>query len=147
MAGTKKAPQQGKGKATAAASKAQAASKGGKAKKKKWSKTKVKEQAEKAVVYEQKLYAQVLKDVPTYKLITTAIVSDRMKISGSLARRTIRELEKAGKIQRVIKSSKQLIYTRAAGAAARAAGTERQRCADAAERPAGHRPSQASTRP
>jgi len=118
QAGTKKAPQQGKSKATQAAKKAQAASKGGKAKKKKWSKAKVKEQAEKAVVYDQKLYQQMLKDVPTYKLITTAIVSDRLKVNGSLARRTIRELEKAGKIQRVIKSSKQLIYTRAAGAAA-----------------------------
>jgi small subunit ribosomal protein S25e len=57
----------------------------------------------------------MLKDVPTYKLITTAIVSDRLKVSGSLARRTIRQLEKDGKIRRVIKSSKQLIYTRVGG--------------------------------
>jgi small subunit ribosomal protein S25e len=73
----------------------------------------VKENAEKAVVFDKKTYDQILKDVPTYKLITTAIVSDRMKINASLARRTIRDLEKAGKIRRVIRSSSQLIYTRA----------------------------------
>eukprot|EP00009_Paramoeba_aestuarina_P009018 CAMPEP_0201514042 /NCGR_PEP_ID=MMETSP0161_2-20130828/5957_1 /ASSEMBLY_ACC=CAM_ASM_000251 /TAXON_ID=180227 /ORGANISM="Neoparamoeba aestuarina, Strain SoJaBio B1-5/56/2" /LENGTH=117 /DNA_ID=CAMNT_0047910471 /DNA_START=74 /DNA_END=427 /DNA_ORIENTATION=- len=107
---------QGKGKAQVAASKAQAASKakGGKgAKKKKWSKTKVKENVEKVVVYDQKLYDQMLKDVPTYKLITTAIVSDRLKVNASLARRSINQLEKEGKIKRVVRSGNQLIYTRA----------------------------------
>eukprot|EP00008_Paramoeba_atlantica_P003427 CAMPEP_0201480622 /NCGR_PEP_ID=MMETSP0151_2-20130828/5071_1 /ASSEMBLY_ACC=CAM_ASM_000257 /TAXON_ID=200890 /ORGANISM="Paramoeba atlantica, Strain 621/1 / CCAP 1560/9" /LENGTH=116 /DNA_ID=CAMNT_0047862539 /DNA_START=42 /DNA_END=392 /DNA_ORIENTATION=+ len=105
---------QGKAKAKLAAGKAQAASKskGGKAKKKKWSKTKVKEQAEKVVVYDKKLYNQMIKDVPTYKVITTAIVSDRLRINASLARRTIRQLEDEGKIQRVVKSGPQLIYTR-----------------------------------
>merc|ERR1719354_84312 len=93
---------QGKGKAQAAAGKAQAASKG----------AKVKENVEKVVVYDQKLYDQMLKDVPTYKLITTAIVSDRLKVNASLARRSINELEKEGKIKRVIKSGNQLIYTR-----------------------------------
>ena len=73
----------------------------------------MKENAEKVVVYDQKLYNQMLKDVPTYKLITTAIVSDRLRVNASLARRTIRELEKSGKIRRVIKSGSQLIYTRA----------------------------------
>merc|ERR1712113_711776 len=98
----------------AAASKAQAASKskGGKGAKKKKSKTKVKENVEKVVVYDQKLYDQMLKDVPTYKLITTAIVSDRLKVNASLARRSINQLEKEGKIKRVIKSGNQLIYTR-----------------------------------
>jgi small subunit ribosomal protein S25e len=73
----------------------------------------VKENAEKAVVYDEKSYAQMLKDVPSYKLITTSIVSDRLKINASLARRTLRHLEKEGKIRRVIKHSSQMIYTRA----------------------------------
>ena len=72
----------------------------------------MKENTEKAVVFDKKTYDLLTKDVPTYKLITTAIVSDRMKINASLARRAIRDLEKAGKIRRVARSSAQLIYTR-----------------------------------
>merc|ERR1719410_784153 len=100
----KAAKPQGKGKAQQAASKAQAASKSKGAK--------AKENVEKVVVYDQKLYDQMLKDVPTYKLITTAIVSDRLKVNASLARRSINQPEKEGKIKRVIKSGNQLIYTR-----------------------------------
>merc|ERR1712188_183301 len=53
------------------------------------------------------------KEVPTYKIITPAIVSDRMKIRGSLARKAIAQLEKEGKIRAVVNHSKMLIYTRA----------------------------------
>merc|ERR1712224_849181 len=63
---------------------------GGKAKKKKWSKGKV----------------------PNYKLITPAVVSERLKIRGSLARRALIELKSKGLIKEVVKHSSQVIYTR-----------------------------------
>ena len=56
---------------------------------------------------------KLLKEVPGYKLITVSVVSDRMKISGSLARCAIRHLEEQKLIKRVVRSSAQLIYTRA----------------------------------
>jgi small subunit ribosomal protein S25e len=59
--------------------------------------------------------AKVRKDVPTFKLITTSIVSDRMKVNGSLARRIIRMLAAEGSIKPIVHSSQQLIYTRAIG--------------------------------
>jgi small subunit ribosomal protein S25e len=58
---------------------------------------------------------KVRKDVPTFKLITTSIVSDRMKVNGSLARRIIRMLAAEGSIKPIVHSSQQLIYTRAIG--------------------------------
>jgi small subunit ribosomal protein S25e len=54
-----------------------------------------------------------LKEVPAYKLITPSVVSDRLKINGSLARRAVRDLEKKGLIKRVSVHSAQSIYTRA----------------------------------
>ena len=56
---------------------------------------------------------KLLKEVPGYKLISVSVVSDRMKISGSLARASIRYLEEQKLIKRVVRSSAQLIYTRA----------------------------------
>merc|ERR1712136_171475 len=62
---------------------------GGKAKKKKWSKGK-----------------------PTDKLITPSIVSERLKVRGSLARRALGELEGKGLIKLVSAHRSQIIYTR-----------------------------------
>mmetsp|Transcript_13152 Transcript_13152/g.37337 ORF Transcript_13152/g.37337 Transcript_13152/m.37337 type:complete len:110 (-) Transcript_13152:41-370(-) len=84
-----------------------------KGKKKKWAKAKSKESAVKAVVLDEKIEKAMYKEVPSYKLITTAVVSDRLKINGSLARVVIARLEKEGKIKAVVKHNKQLIYTRA----------------------------------
>lgn len=47
------------------------------------------------------------------KLITTSVVSERLKISGSLARAALRELVNKGSIRVVSYHSKQGIYTRA----------------------------------
>lgn len=59
---------------------------------------------------------RILKEVPTYKLISQSILIDRMKINGSLARRAIAYLEKEGLIKRVVHHHAQLIYTRAIAA-------------------------------
>merc|ERR1711990_912259 len=42
-----------------------------------------------------------------------SIVSDRMKIRGSLARRAIKELHGMGKIKLLVQHSSQMVYTRA----------------------------------
>ena len=51
--------------------------------------------------------------MPQYKLITPAIVCERFKVRGSLARQIIRELVGRGLIRPVVKHSRQEIYTRA----------------------------------
>ena len=47
------------------------------------------------------------------QVITPSIVSDRMKIRGSLARRAIKELHGMGKIKLLVQHSSQMVYTRA----------------------------------
>merc|ERR1712002_1115936 len=53
------------------------------------------------------------KEVPSYKLITPSVVSERLKVRVSLARKALRELQEKGLIRLVVKHSRQLIYTRA----------------------------------
>lgn len=89
---------------------------GGKAKKKKWSKGKVKDKANNAVLFDRATYDKLLKEVPSYKLITTSVLVDRLKINGSLARRALRELHSTGKIRLVSAHGSQSIYTRNPGA-------------------------------
>ncbi|KAJ3370828.1 40S ribosomal protein S25 [Allomyces macrogynus ATCC 38327] len=83
------------------------------AKKKKWSKGKVKDKANNAVTLDKATYDKIYKEVPTYRLITPSVVVDRMRISGSLARVALRELESKGLIKLVSAHASQLIYTRA----------------------------------
>merc|ERR1712230_337633 len=85
---------------------------GASAKKKKWSKGKVREKLNNMVVFDQGTYDRMLKEVATFKLVSTSAISERLKINGSLARRSIQELLKAGTIKLVDKHSAQLIYTR-----------------------------------
>lgn len=51
--------------------------------------------------------------MPKYKLITPSILSDRLRINGSLARHAIKELLAAGTIKAVVQTAKQQVYTRA----------------------------------
>merc|ERR1719188_446337 len=46
------------------------------------------------------------------QLITPSIVSERMKVRGSLARKALQELQTKGLIRQVVKHRSQLIYTR-----------------------------------
>ncbi|KAF7996906.1 hypothetical protein HCN44_002552 [Aphidius gifuensis] len=85
---------------------------GGKAKKKKWSKGKTRDKLNNAVLFDKGTYEKLLKEVPQYKLITPSIVSERLKIRGSLARRALHELQHKGLIKQVVQHSAQLIYTR-----------------------------------
>merc|ERR1711944_276846 len=86
---------------------------GGKAKKKKWSKGKVRDKLNNLVLFDKATYEKLLEEVPTYKLITPSVVSERLKVRGSLARAGLQELLDKGLIKQVVKHSRQVIYTRA----------------------------------
>nr|ALS04782.1 40S ribosomal protein S25 [Pseudodiaptomus poplesia] len=85
---------------------------GGKAKKKKWSKGKSRDKLNNLVLFDKVTYDKLCKEVPTYKLITPSIVSERLKVRGSLARRALIELGQKGLIKCVVAHRSQFIYTR-----------------------------------
>merc|ERR1712138_34071 len=97
-----KAPQKSKD------AKAKATAGGGKKSKKKWSKGKSRDKLQNMCLFDKPTYDRVLKEVPNYKVITPSIVSDRMKIRGSLARRAIKELHEMGKIKLLVQHSSQM---------------------------------------
>eukprot|EP01018_Ginkgo_biloba_P008518 Gb_29693 [translate_table: standard] len=86
---------------------------GGKQKKKKWSKGKQKEKVNNMVLFDQASYDKLLSEAPKYKLITPSILSDRLRINGSLARKAIKDLMARGSIRMISTHSSQQIYTRA----------------------------------
>ncbi|KAI5805592.1 putative 40S ribosomal protein S20 [Peziza echinospora] len=90
---------------------------GGKKQKKKWSKGKVKDKANHAVILDKVTSDKLNKDVLTYRLITVAVLVDRLKVNGSLARKALADLEERGVIKKVVKHAKLSIYTRAVAAA------------------------------
>merc|ERR1712062_948293 len=108
--GAKKDPKAG-AKAPAKAPKKKEGGGGGKAKKKKWSKGKTRVKLNNLVLFDKPTYDKLLKEVPTYKLITPSIVSERLKVRGSLARKALNELVQKGLIKQVVQHSAQTIYT------------------------------------
>jgi len=68
------------------------------------------------VLFDKATYEKLLSEVPSYKLITPSIVSERLKINGSLARRAIKELLNKNLIKCVSHHHSQLVYTRATAA-------------------------------
>merc|ERR1712060_136943 len=95
------------------AAKAAKAQAGAKAKKKKWSKGKMKEKLNNLVMFEQAVYDKMLAEVPKYKMVTVSILSDRLRLNGSLARRAIGILLEKKLIRPVSSHATQGIYTRA----------------------------------
>merc|ERR1712126_706797 len=85
---------------------------GGKAKKKKWSKGKVRDKLNNLVLFDKQTYDKLYKEVPSYNLITPSVVSERLKVRGSLARSALIELEGKGLIRKVAAHHAQFIYTR-----------------------------------
>ncbi|GFQ99391.1 40S ribosomal protein S25 [Trichonephila clavata] len=78
----------------------------------KWSKGKVRDKLNNLVLFDKLTYEKMLKEIPSYKLITPSVVSDRLKVRGSLARKALEELLQKGLIKLVVKHHSQLIYTR-----------------------------------
>merc|ERR1711944_320565 len=109
--GAKKDPKAGS-KAPAKAPKKKEGGGGGKAKKKKGSKGKTRDKLNNLVLFDKPTYDKLLKEVPTYKLITPSIVSERLKVRGSLARKALNELLAKGVIKQVTQHHAQQIYTR-----------------------------------
>merc|ERR1711981_584008 len=109
--GAKKDPKAG-AKAPAKNPKKKEGGGGGKAKKKKWSKGKTRDKLNNLVLFDKPTYEKLLKEVPTYKLITPSIVSERLKVRGSLARKALDELTQKGLIKQVVQHHAQTIYTR-----------------------------------
>ncbi|CAB4056501.1 RP-S25e [Lepeophtheirus salmonis] len=99
-------------KAPAKAPKKKEGGSGGKAKKKKWSKGKSRDKLNNLVLFDQATYDKLIKEVTTYKLITPSIVSERLKVRGSLARKALHELLQKGLIKQVVHHGAQSIYTR-----------------------------------
>eukprot|EP00435_Cladocopium_sp_Y103_P046629 s1424_g13.t1 len=73
--------------------KMKAAMAGGKSRKKKWAKGKVKEKLANLVMFDKATYDKMLKEIPKARLITPSVVSERLKVNGSVARQAIRHLE------------------------------------------------------
>merc|ERR1712190_404744 len=97
--------------------KMKAAMAGGRSKKKKWSKGKVKEKLANLVMFDKATYDKLMKEIPKAKLITPSVVSERLKVNGSVARQAIRHLEEKDLITHVCeKHHAQMIYTRKIGA-------------------------------
>jgi len=66
----------------------------------KWSKGKVRDKLNNLVLFDKATYDKLYKEVPSYKLITPAVVSERLKIRGSLARAALKELQAKGEVFR-----------------------------------------------
>ncbi|ESQ50905.1 hypothetical protein EUTSA_v10023150mg [Eutrema salsugineum] len=77
------------------------------------SKGKQKEKVNNMVLFDQATYDKLMSEAPKFKLITPSILSDRLRINGSLARKAIRDLMAKGTIRMVSTHSSQQIYTRA----------------------------------
>ena len=62
----------------------------------KWSKGKVRDKLNNLILFDKATYDKMLKEVPSYKLITPSVVSERLKVRGSLAKQALRELHSKG---------------------------------------------------
>lgn len=72
----------------------------------------VKDKANHAVVLDKATQDKLLKDVQSYRLITVATLVDRLKINGSLARQSLKDLEDKAQIKKVVGHSKLSIYSK-----------------------------------
>lgn len=64
------------------------------------------------MLWMQSVYDKLRTEVPKYKMITVSVLSDRLRINASLARKAINELVEEGQIRKVFEHNKQQVYTR-----------------------------------
>lgn len=76
-----------------------------------WSKGKVKDKAQHAVMLDKATSDKLNKDVQSYRLVTVATLVDRLKVNGSLARACLKDLEEKGLIKPIVTHSKMKIYS------------------------------------
>jgi Fe-S cluster assembly ATP-binding protein len=70
-----------------------AAMAGGKSKKKKWSKAKSRDKVANKILFDQDTYDRLQGEIPKMKLITPSALVERLKISASLAKKALVELD------------------------------------------------------
>ena len=85
-------------------------------KKKKWTKVTNKEKRDWASVLLAEVAEEIEKNVPRSKIITPSKLADRYKVSLTVARKVLKQLEADGKIVCLVKHSKLVAYGRPAGA-------------------------------
>lgn len=71
----------------------------------------MKDKAQHAVILDKQTNEKLQKDVQSYRLITVAILVDRLKINGSLARKALNDLEEKGVIKKVVAHNTCNIYS------------------------------------
>lgn len=71
----------------------------------------MKDKANHAVVLDKNTSEKLQKDVQSYRLITVAVLVDRLKINGSLARKALADLESKGQIKKVVSHNTGNIYS------------------------------------
>jgi len=74
------------------------------------------DKANNAVVLDKTIADKLNKDVQSYRLVTVAVLVDRLKINGSLARKALKDLEEKGVITKVVGHNAGSIYTRTGAA-------------------------------
>merc|ERR1712166_416714 len=74
---------------------------GGKAKKKSWTKVKVKDKLNNEVFLSKQRYDKLCNEIPKVLCVTRAILCEKFKINGSVARALIRDLHEQGKLEAV----------------------------------------------
>merc|ERR1712129_321091 len=85
-----------------------------KSKKKKWAKGRVKEKKNNMPVLMPDDYSAAMKDIPKMKLVSVSAVSEKFRITGSLAHRLIRKLATDGTLKKRYDSGGFLLYTKSA---------------------------------
>merc|ERR1711865_398062 len=96
----KKAQVADKDKGKGASKSAQGAKKtGGKAKKKSWTKVKVKDKLNNEVYLDQRRYDKLCTEIPKILCVTRAILCEKFKVNGSVARALIRDLTNKGLLE------------------------------------------------
>ena len=63
------------------------------------------------MVLDKNTAEKLQKDVQSYRLVTVAVLVDRLKINGSLARQALKDLEDKGVIRKVVGHSRGNIYS------------------------------------
>ena len=74
---------------------------GGKTKKKSWTKVKVKDKLNNEVFLDRKRYEKLVQEIPKILCITRAMLIEKFKVNGSVARALIAELETMGLINAI----------------------------------------------
>merc|ERR1719183_2761487 len=74
---------------------------GAKAKKKSWIKVKVKDKLNNEVFLDKKRYEKLCNEIPKILCVTRAVLCEKFKINGSVARALIRDLHQQGKLEAI----------------------------------------------